>query len=270
MFSAAELRNRVRQNSPLIHNITNVVVTNFTANGLYAVGASPVMAYAMEEVRDMAGAASALVLNIGTLSPETNDAMLAAGRRANEEGVPVLLDPVGAGATPFRTRSAHMLLQELDIAVLRGNAGEIANLSSDPVAMRGVDSKATLANARETAETTAREFKTIVCMTGRQDIITDGTTTYITSNGSEMQTKITGAGCLLTAVTGAFVSQGDDPLESVAAASAFYGVCAEAAAERQSYPGPGHFQVHFLDMLDQLSDEQLEEAIQLTKEESAL
>ncbi|WP_147804030.1 hydroxyethylthiazole kinase [Alkalicoccus halolimnae] len=261
------LRKKIRETSPLIHNITNVVVTNFTANGLYALGASPVMAYALEEVKDMAKIAGALVLNIGTLSKQTNEAMLAAGHSANEQGIPVFLDPVGAGATPFRTESAKTLLKELNISVIRGNAGEIANLSSSPVAMRGVDSTAELKDAKKTAESTALEWQTIVCMTGEQDIITDGRSTFIVSNGTEMLTKITGAGCLLTSVAAAFSSVEKNALEAVTAACAFYGASAEAAAERQSFSGPGHFQVHLLDMIDQISDEDLQNRIQIHKEE---
>lgn len=267
-MQAAEMRNKVRETSPLIHNITNVVVTNFTANGLYAIGASPVMAYALEEVEDMAKIAKALVLNIGTLSSETNESMLAAGRSANKHGVPVVLDPVGVGATPFRTESAKMLLKELKIDVIRGNAGEIANLSDSPVAMQGVDSTASLSNAKELAGKVAKEWNTIVCMTGKEDIITDGSTFYLVANGSEMLTKITGAGCLLSSITGAYISLDENKLEAVTAACAFYGVAAEAAAERQTFSGPGHFQMHFLDMLDQLSTDALTQKLRITKEET--
>lgn len=268
MIQAAQMREKVRETSPLVHNITNVVVTNFTANGLYAIGASPVMAYAIEEVEDMAKIAKALVLNIGTLSQATNEAMLAAGHSANKHGVPVVLDPVGVGATPFRTNSAKMLLKELHIDVIRGNAGEIANLSDSPVAMKGVDSTASLSNAKELAAAVAKEWNTIVCMTGKADIITDGSTFYTVGNGSDMLTKITGAGCLLSSITGAYLSLAEDKLEAVTAACAFYGIAAETAADRQTFDGPGHFQVHFLDMLDQLSAEEITAKAQIKKEET--
>ncbi|WP_090842390.1 hydroxyethylthiazole kinase [Alkalicoccus daliensis] len=261
------MRESIKENSPLIHNITNVVVTNFTANGLYALGASPVMAYAMEEVEDMAKIAKALVLNIGTLTRETNEAMLAAGRTANAHGVPVVLDPVGAGATPFRTESAKMLLNELQIAVIRGNAGEIANLSDSPVPMQGVDSRFSSENEKELAVQVAKEWNTVVCMTGENDIITDGETHYVVSNGDKMLTKVTGAGCLLSSVTGAFLTLEESPLDAAAAACIYYGIAAEKAASRQHLPGPGHFQMNFLDMLDELTEAEIKTYMKFKKEE---
>ncbi|MED4973982.1 hydroxyethylthiazole kinase, partial [Geobacillus thermoleovorans] len=123
----AELLERVREENPLVHNITNVVVTNWTANGLLALGASPVMAYAKEEVGEMAKLAGALVLNIGTLNDKEVEAMLVAGQAANEAGVPVIFDPVGAGATRYRTETARRIAEQVKLAVIRGNAAEIAN-----------------------------------------------------------------------------------------------------------------------------------------------
>ncbi|MFP3324828.1 hydroxyethylthiazole kinase, partial [Planococcus sp. SIMBA_160] len=141
---ASNLLEKVRANNPLVHNITNQVVTNFTANGLLALGASPVMANAKEEVAEMAQLADALVLNIGTLTKDTVEAMVIAGQAANEKGVPVLLDPVGVGATTFRTRTAKQLLQQVKISVVRGNAAEIAHLLGvDGWQSKGVDAKET-------------------------------------------------------------------------------------------------------------------------------
>ncbi|WP_093049433.1 hydroxyethylthiazole kinase [Salipaludibacillus aurantiacus] len=258
MLPVQHLREKIRETSPLIHNITNMVVTNFTANGLYALGASPVMAYAEEEVEDMARAAQALVLNIGTLTQTEVDAMLLAGKAANKAGTPVILDPVGVGATPFRTRTAKQLLSELDISIVRGNAGEIANLSENEVEMRGVDSTANLENKAETAKHTAETWNCVVALTGETDIVTDGTQTYTLTNGHPLQSKVTGAGCLLSAVTGAFAAVHDSPLEAAAAAVSFYGIAAEVAASKEENMGPGHFQIHFLDALHQVTSEQIE------------
>ncbi|CAM3834547.1 hydroxyethylthiazole kinase [Alkalicoccus chagannorensis] len=256
MIDTAAHRERMREQAPLVHNITNVVVTNFTANGLYAAGAKPVMAYAEEEAADMAAAADALVLNIGTLTRQTNDAMMIAGRSAAAAGTPIILDPVGAGATSFRTETARKLLQELPIACLRGNAGEIASLVDEEVEVHGVDS-GTISDAAATAVRAAEQFETVTVLTGETDYITDGSTLYACTGGSVMQTKITGAGCLLTSLIGAFTASGEDTLSSAAAACSFYAAAAEAAEERASFAGPGHFQVHLLDMLDLLAADEL-------------
>ncbi len=138
--TATQHLSKVRDQNPLVHSITNNVVTNFTANGLLALGASPVMAYAIEEATDMAKIAGALVLNIGTLSSASVEAMIAAGKSANENGVPVIFDPVGAGATPFRTASARKIIQEVRLSAIRGNAAEIANIAGAPDwKIKGVD-----------------------------------------------------------------------------------------------------------------------------------
>ncbi|MCR6105782.1 hydroxyethylthiazole kinase [Salipaludibacillus agaradhaerens] len=263
MLPVNELRNIIQEKSPLIHNITNVVVTNFTANGLYALGASPVMAYAEEEVADMASVSQALVINIGTLTKPVVNAMLLAGKAANKAGVPIILDPVGAGATPYRTETAQRLLTELDITLIRGNASEIANLSDENVKMKGVDSTAEVTDAAEIAKNVALKWKTVTALTGKTDVITDGHTTYTVENGHALQSKITGAGCLLSAVTGAFIAVHDNVVEAATAAIGFYGVAAEHAATRRDNMGPGHFQMHFLDALYDLKPEDIEQLISI-------
>ena len=197
---------KVRDTSPLVHNITNVVVTNFTANGLLALGASPVMAYAKEEVADMARIAGALVLNMGTLTAQEVEAMRIAGKSANENGVPVIFDPVGAGATPFRTEVARQLVEELNIAVIRGNAAEVANVVGESWLIKGVDSLEGQGDVIELAEKAANKLDTVIVITGKQDVITDGNTTYTVDNGHPLFTKVTGTGCLLTSIIGAFAA----------------------------------------------------------------
>lgn len=254
----SDLLIKVRSSKPLVHNMTNVVVTNFTANGLYALGASPVMAYAPEEVADMAKIAGAVVLNIGTLSCELVDAMIIAGKSANTYGVPVLLDPVGAGATAFRTESSLRILREVNVAMIRGNAAEIAHLIGETREIRGVDAgDSQESDHAELAVRASRQLDTIVAITGAEDVITDGSTIRMISGGDARLTKVTGAGCLLTSVLGAFAAIEQDLLLAGTAGLAFYGAAASRAGERTAKLGPGSFQIAFLDELDQLGPNSL-------------
>ncbi|MBM7095970.1 MULTISPECIES: hydroxyethylthiazole kinase [Alteribacter] len=263
-----KLRQAVEEASPLIHNITNVVVTNFTANGLYAIGASPVMANAREEVGEMASISQGLVLNIGTLNETQVESMYLAGKSANENNVPVVLDPVGAGATTYRTETARNLLNEINVTLIRGNAGEISNLINEKVDMKGVDSKQELTDAVVVAGKAAREFGTFVALTGKTDVVTDGERTYYIKNGSPRLTKVTGTGCLLSSVTSAFLAVGeDDPLEAVASAIAYYGIAAEVAAEKARDFGIGHFQPFFFNELETLDHEEIKQRLSCREEE---
>ncbi|WP_042355911.1 hydroxyethylthiazole kinase [Bacillus rubiinfantis] len=248
---------KVRETNPLVHNITNVVVTNFTANGLLAVGASPVMAYASEEVAEMAKLASALVLNIGTLDSYLVEAMILAGRSANHHGVPVMFDPVGAGATRFRSESAQTILKEVKVSVIRGNAAEIANLVGENWLIKGVDAGRSRGNTVNLAIKAAKQFQTVVVVTGKEDIITDGKTVFKVKNGHPLLTKVTGAGCLLTSVVGAFVGVERDTVKAAVSAVSFYGIAAEKAAE-QAVGGPGSFQIAFLDQLSSATPKDIE------------
>lgn len=249
----SQVLQKVQNTKPLVHNITNVVVTNFTANGLYALGASPVMAYAPEEVADMAKIAGALVLNIGTLSTPQVEAMILAGRSANAHSVPVLLDPVGAGATAFRTESALRILREVKVALVRGNAAEIAHLVGEAREIKGVDAgDSASAEAAELAVRAARALNTVVAITGREDVITDGLQCRMVSGGDALLTQVTGTGCLLTSVLGAFAAVERDLLLAGTAGLAFYGAAASRAAERTASAGPGSFQIAFLDELAKL------------------
>ncbi|MGQ9021762.1 hydroxyethylthiazole kinase [Bacillus pumilus] len=241
---------RVRAENPLVHNITNQVVTNFTANGLLALGASPVMANAKEEVAEMAQLADALVLNIGTLTKDTVEAMVLAGQAANENGVPVLLDPVGVGATTFRTKAAKQLLEQVNMTVVRGNAAEMAHLLGvDGWESKGVDAKAANGDVSALAKQAARTLQTVVVITGKVDVVSDGEDVLSIHNGHEWLTKVTGTGCLLTSVIGAFCAVGERPIHASAAALLFYGVAAERAAHYTQDKGPGAFQMELLNAL---------------------
>src|SRR5918912_57200 len=173
----------IRERKPLVHQITNYVVMNETANATLALGALPVMAHALEEVEEMASLAAALVLNIGTLSPPWVDAMLAAARAANAAGAPVVLDPVGAGATTYRTEAAQRLLDAAEIAVVRGNAAEVATLAGRDAEIRGVESIAASDSAAELARAAAEELGSVVAVTGAVDHVSDGEHAIAVANG---------------------------------------------------------------------------------------
>ncbi|QWU43388.1 hydroxyethylthiazole kinase [Bacillus sp. NP247] len=249
MKEISKVADLVRESNPLVHNITNVVVTNFTANGLLALGASPVMAYAKEEVAEMASIAGALVLNMGTLRSEEVEAMLLAGKSANTNGVPVLFDPVGAGATSYRTEVARHIPAEIDLAVIRGNAAEIANVINEKWEIKGVDAGTGNGNVVNIAKQAADELNTVAVITGEEDVVTDGERTILIRNGHPILTKVTGTGCLLTSVIGAFVAVEKDYVKATVAALIFYGVAAEIAASKTVKNGPGSFQIEFLNQL---------------------
>jgi hydroxyethylthiazole kinase len=255
-LKAAENLRRVREKKPLVHNITNYVVMNCTANALLACGASPVMAHAVEEVEEMVSLAGALVLNIGTLSPPWIEAMLRAGRKANELRVPVILDPVGAGATRLRTDSARQLIEGLTINVIRGNASEILALSRERTAgTKGVDSVHTVDQVAETARDLAKGLRTTLAITGPVDLITDGERILRVMNGHAMMGSVTGTGCTATAIIGAFLAVCPDPLEAAATGLSYFGLAGEKAAAETS--GPGGFQAALLDALYLMKEEEL-------------
>ncbi|SFT27044.1 hydroxyethylthiazole kinase [Paenibacillus sp. BC26] len=240
---------QVRETNPLIHNITNVVVTNFTANGLLALGASPVMAYAKQEVADIAKISGALVLNIGTLNETEIEAMKLAGSSANAHGVPVVLDPVGAGASAYRTDTARGLLADVKVSIIRGNAAEIANVVGREWTIKGVDAGTSGGDVVELAKHAAAQLGTVVVITGEADIVSDGTRTFAVRNGDAILTRVTGTGCLLTSVIGAFAAVESDLILASVAALTAYGVAAELAAGKAAGQGPGSFQIAFLDQL---------------------
>jgi hydroxyethylthiazole kinase len=251
----AGLREAVAKQSPLVHNITNYVVMHYTANALLAVGASPVMAHAAEEVEEMTALAQALVINIGTLSTPWIDAMFLAGRAANRLGKPVILDPVGAGATRFRTNTALRLLDEVRVSVLRGNASEILALSGEKSQTRGVDSMDSAGDAQSAASRLANKFKMTVAMTGAVDCVTDGSRTILVSNGHPLMGRITGSGCAASALAGAFCGVEPDALVAVAAALVAFGIAGESAAQR--HPSPGSFSIALIDELYKINSQKI-------------
>jgi len=246
---------RVRKARPLVHHITNCVTINDCANITICAGAAPVMAAAPEAAAEMVGAAGALVLNIGTLSRGQIDSMLIAGARANELGIPIVLDPVGAGATKFRTESVLRLLRNLDITILKGNAGEIGVLAGAAGIVRGVDSGGVAGDPVEVARECARITGTVVSMTGAVDIVTDARRVFLVENGNEMMDRLSGTGCMASSVTGAFAAVADDPAVAAAAALAAFGRAGERAAAAAK--GPYSFRTALFDELFTLSADDL-------------
>jgi hydroxyethylthiazole kinase len=234
----------IRARRPLVHNITNYVVMNETANAILALGALPVMAHAEEEVAEMVGLAGALVLNIGTLSERWLEAMLVAGKAANERGVPVVLDPVGAGATSYRTETARRLLDALDVAVLRGNAGEVATLVGVEAEVRGVESVGSGGDAAGLAREAARTLGLVASVTGPVDHVSDGERSAVVANGHELLASITGTGCMSTAITGCFLAAQDDPFAAAVEALVAFGVAGEDAAVGARGPGSFHVAIY--------------------------
>lgn len=241
---------RIAATKPLIHQITNVVVTNDSANLTLGFGALPVMAYAPEEVGEMAALAQALVLNIGTLSKGEIEAMLIAGRAAAEHDVPIVLDPVGAGATKFRTDSALRLLAELPITVLRGNRGELGALVGAGQ-VRGVEAVGN-EDPRTVAAAAAAKFGVVAAVTGPVDFIVGNDVVLEVHNGHPLLGRITGSGCMATAAIGIFLAAGGVPARQAALALGTYGVAAERAAI--AAPGPGTFRARLLDEVAALAD----------------
>ncbi len=245
--SPASLLSRVRELRPLVHHITNYVTVNDCANVTLSVGAAPVMAEAPEEVAEMAGMADALVLNIGTLSSAQVEAMLLAGQAANARGIPVVLDPVGAGATAFRTTAAFRLLDGLAISVLKANAGEIGTIAGIDARVRGVDSAGMTGDPAEVCSRLAARLSCIVAMSGPVDIVSDGDRVALVENGHPMMGVVSGTGCMAASVTGAFAAAADDRFATTVAALAAFGLAGERAAERAA--GPGSFRSGLLDAL---------------------
>ena len=246
----------IRTRAPLVHNITNFVVMNITANALLAVGASPVMAHALPEVADMAGIAGALVVNIGTLSDDWIAAMFKAVETAAARKIPIIIDPVGAGATAYRTRTARLLMRAAPPAIIRGNASEILALGAEGAITKGVDSTSTPDQALDAARSLAQDLTCAVCVSGAVDYVVSGGNVWEVKNGHVLMPRVTGLGCTATALCGAFAAINPDHGRAAAHAMAVMGIAGEMAAETAA--GPGSFQVNFIDALYRISERDIE------------
>lgn len=259
MFSKQVLRQKcemMQQQAPLVHCMTNDVVNNFTANVLLAIGAAPAMVMAKEEGADFARIASALLINVGTLTPELAQSMKLAVQAANESNVPWVLDPVAYGVLPYRSRFCDELLA-LQPAVIRGNAAEIAGLSglAGEGQSKGVESLLGSDEAVEYAIDLARRCKTVVAMTGRIDYVTDGNEVWELENGNVLLTRVTGAGCALGAMVAAYCAVCESPVQGSLCALSHMAIAGEIAAERVmgESKGVGSFAVALLDELQKLA-----------------
>lgn len=235
---------KVRANRPLVHNITNLVVMNTTANALLAIGASPVMAHAKDELEDMLKIASTLVINIGTLDEHWIASMEKAAEIAGKLEKPIVLDPVGAGATRLRTETALNLLDVGAIKALRGNLSEVAALLGEHGKTRGVDSTAYEKDkAKNLATAAAKEFNAVVAVTRPVDYVSNGKEIYAIYNGHELLGMVTGTGCMVTAITGAFIAT-EEPLRATVSALAIFGIAAEKASEETEYSGSFYIKLY--------------------------
>jgi len=257
----------VRTQRPLVHSITNLVVMNFNANVLLAMGASPVMAHAHEEVADMAAIAQALVLNIGTLEPYWISSMCQALKVAAARGIPSVLDPVGAGATRYRNESIQAILDQAMPTVIRGNASEIMSVAGLAAQTRGVDSSATVTDALQAARELAARTSGVVCVSGPVDQVLDaGGRQASLANGHEWMTRITGVGCSATALVGAFCAVQPDAWRATVSAMAYLGMVGEVAAQavQAKGQGVGSLQMALLDQLQLLDEATFVQRLKLT------
>lgn len=243
---------KIREKSPFIYNITNEVATNFAANGLIAIGASPAMSNTPKEAEENASHADAVVLNLGTLTEDRAEAMMLAGLKANEKGIPVILDPIAAGGTKFRTKVINELLEKVKFAAIRANAGEISVLGGALDIMKSPDSTVESIDPK-IAQTVAKEYDTVVIATGKTDVITDGTRMSLCNNGHTMLQNITASGCLLSSLVGPYLSVAEDLYEASVEVTAAYGIAAELAMKKAE--GPGTFIPALLDQLYLLDQE---------------
>ncbi len=258
--------NSIREQGPLVHNITNSVVTNFTANALLATGASPLMAHAPEELEEIVSISDCLVINIGTLDAKQILSMEKAIQFANQKNNPIIIDPVGAGASKLRTETAIKLIQQSNNCIIKGNGSEIMSLAS--LAMtpsKGVDSTATSNEALTAAQNLIHENNNIkvIIITGETDYVISNSQSSSHSNGHCIMSKVTGMGCSLAAITGAFCSNTNDYFKASQNAVNFVGLCGELANEKSN--GPGSFTISFFDQLHNLTDQEINNNLRFNK-----
>jgi hydroxyethylthiazole kinase len=251
----AELLGRIRKQKPLIHHITNFVVMNSTANVTLAIGASPIMSHAHEEMEDIQSFASALNLNIGTLTDYWIESMIKAGKAAEKNETPIILDPVGSGATSLRTDAAKKIIDSVPVKVIRGNASEVMSLSGDDFKIKGVDSLESVDAARDGARRVALKLGKVLAITGKIDFVTDGERNFEIHNGHEMFGNVTGTGCAATTAISCFNAVEEDAVVATAAALGYFGLAGEIAAKNST--GPGSFQAALYDALFTMKDEDI-------------
>jgi hydroxyethylthiazole kinase len=261
---AGEILARIRDSRPIVHSITNYVVMNSTANVLLAMGASPIMAHAPEEIEDLSLITSSLVINIGTLSKPWIESMMLAGRLAKVAGKPFVLDPVGSGATKLRTETARNIIKSSLPTAIRGNASEILSLSPQGGTTRGVDSIHSMEDAVDAARSIATSLGTVIAVTGERDLVTDGKRSLIVSGGSPLMGYVTGTGCAASVIVGAFLAAEKDAVTASACALAFFKLAGEKAATEAK--SPGSFWVKVLDALFEITPADLDSKARITEQ----
>jgi len=255
----SELLQNLKQTKPLVHHITNYVTVNDCANVTLAIGASPVMADDIDEVRDIVTIAQSLVINMGTLNARTIVSMLAAGKKANELGKPIIFDPVGAGASALRNETAHKLISEVKFAVIRGNLSEILFLAGLSANTKGVDVSDTdlqqsgTDTALQTAKSLAVKLGCVIAITGATDIISDGTQTVSIENGHKMLGSITGTGCMCSSLVGSAIGATTDYFLGACAGVLFMGLAGELAFEKVGQLGSGSLHISLIDQIYNLN-----------------
>ncbi len=254
----------VRQRQPIIHAISNWVTANDVASALHAVGARPIMAFTPEEVKEIASGADALVLNLGTPSPLGIESMLRAGHQAVTLGRPVIFDPVGVGASPFRMNASKRIVTELRLTVIKGNRAEIGFLAGRGGKLAGIDAVTGPEDLLAAAEHLSNTSGAVVAISGPQDLIVFAEQKVIVENGHPMMARVTGLGCILTGLIGAFAAVENDPLAATVGAIAFFGLAGEQAALQAK--GPGTFKTTLLDILFTLTPEEMRRGIKLREE----
>ncbi|MCD6413255.1 MAG: hydroxyethylthiazole kinase [Elusimicrobia bacterium] len=255
---------KVRKEKPLIHHLTNWVTIYDCANIVKVLGASPVMAHSKEEVAEMAGLASALVLNIGTLTPEFVEAMKIASKAANKKGIPVVLDVCGAGATKLRDQKCFEILNETRVDIIKGNTSEVARIAGEEVHTRGVDAVEVEKNLLDIAKHLAETRNCAVVITGKEDIVAANGGHYFVKNGCEMMAHIVGTGCMAASVIGTFAAVEKDLVKAAAAGLCCFEVAAEIADEKSS--GPGSFKLNLYDAVFKLDRKQIDERKSISEE----
>ncbi|CAH0345795.1 hydroxyethylthiazole kinase [Bacillus sp. CECT 9360] len=257
---------KVRRQNPLVHQITNHVTMNDCANVTLAIGGSPVMASSPEEAEDMVRLANALVINFGTIDNETFEAMLLAGKAANKNKTPVIFDPVGVGATQYRTKLANQFIKEVKLSIVRGNASEIYSLIGGNVHTRGVDSgNVAMANSG-LAGSAAKKLQCVCVVSGEQDAVSDGERTVLVDNGDSLLTKITGSGCMSTAIIGSIAGVTEDFFSAAVAGISTMSISGEMTATRlNDNEGTGTFRIKLIDCISLMTGETWEKEVKLSE-----
>lgn len=252
-----ELLEKIKEQKPLVHHLTNWVTIYDCANITRAIGALPVMAHAIEESADMASIASALVLNIGTLTPKLINSMISAGKSANKKNIPVVLDAVGVGATKLRDDKAFEILDNIKVSIIKGNSSEIAKLAGENVVTKGVEATQVESNLIEVAKKLAQNRDATIVITGKEDIIANKDKAFIVKNGHDMLGKFVGTGCMVASVIGSFAAVEKDYAKAVVSALVCFGIAGELAAKESK--GPGSYKENFYDEIFNLDKNKIED-----------